>query len=484
MLIPLRELKERHGINPTGVIHVGANEGQELAQYYENGIERGLFIEAIPDVFRKLQQNINDYPNTASICACISDVDGRQVTFHVANNNGQSSSMLDFGTHRLEHPSVKFTHDIILKTRRLDTLIPEYRDYDMIVMDIQGAELLALKGMGDMLNHFKYAYLEVNEKPLYKGCALVGQIDNYLGGFGFARVETKMTKAGWGDALYVRTDNDIQGTVKVPIEFRRRQHGHYPEDNLRPFEEWYFDNFKGPKSQNSDRLYLPIFWTAYYCNNRYGKDTVAMKRLTDYLRALDRSKKYYTIVQYDDGILHGADIADLDIKVFTLSGKTGFWPKGGIHNLPLLCEAHKYRFDLNRDIFASFIGRKNTHEIRKRINCPGAFIPDHRYGLKDFCEIMARSVFALCPRGYGITSFRISESIQYGAIPVYISDEFAIPYDDKRQNYLINITDPSLVGEVLNALTKAQIYELQRNVERVKSDFTYQGALRFIDSLV
>jgi len=34
------------------------------------------------------------------------------------------------------------------------------------------------------------------------------------------------------------------------------------------------------------------------------------------------------------------------------------------------------------------------------------------------------SKFALCPRGYGKTSFRIQEALQYGAIPVYISDEY------------------------------------------------------------
>ena len=35
-------------------------------------------------------------------------------------------------------------------------------------IDIQGAELLALKGMGELLHHFDYAYIEVNHDYVYK----------------------------------------------------------------------------------------------------------------------------------------------------------------------------------------------------------------------------------------------------------------------------------------------------------------------------
>jgi hypothetical protein len=75
---------------------------------------------------------------------------------------------------------------------------------DFLNIDLQGAELKALKGMGEVLRQFKWAYLEVNKAELYKGCALVEDIDMYLLGYGFKRVETKWTGADWGDALYVK----------------------------------------------------------------------------------------------------------------------------------------------------------------------------------------------------------------------------------------------------------------------------------------
>ena len=42
--------------------------------------------------------------------------------------------------------------------------------------------------------------------------------------------------------------------------------------------------------------------------------------------------------------------------------------------------------------------------------------------------MLTQSIFSLCPRGFGPTSFRLYESIQLGAIPIYVSDKFHLPY--------------------------------------------------------
>jgi DNA-directed RNA polymerase len=80
--------------------------------------------------------------------------------------------------------------------------------YNFWNFDIQGAELLALKGAEESIKYAKALYLEVNTEEVYQGCALVGDLDTYLGERGFERVLTKMWdngSCGWGDALYVRT---------------------------------------------------------------------------------------------------------------------------------------------------------------------------------------------------------------------------------------------------------------------------------------
>jgi hypothetical protein len=71
-------------------------------------------------------------------------------------------------------------------------------------IDIQGAELLALKGATKYLEHVDVLYLEVNTKELYKGGALVGELDEFLADYKFKRILTEMTCHGWGEALYVK----------------------------------------------------------------------------------------------------------------------------------------------------------------------------------------------------------------------------------------------------------------------------------------
>ena len=71
-------------------------------------------------------------------------------------------------------------------------------------LDIQGVELEALRSAGDLIRFANAIYCEVNIQSLYKGCALLGEVDEFLKGKGFTRVAIKMAEQGWGDALYIR----------------------------------------------------------------------------------------------------------------------------------------------------------------------------------------------------------------------------------------------------------------------------------------
>jgi len=207
MLIDFRKLFPKYGIKPKGVLHVGANVGEEAPIYDQIGIKKVLWIEGNQEIFTKLTANIQHYPGQLAMCYCIGDEHDKPVTFHISNNASQSSSILELGTHKIAHPEVHYVKDIPAVTKRLDILFgdnPEH-DYDFINIDLQGTELMALRGMGEKLKQFKWAYLEVNQQELYKGCALVEDIDLYMLSFGFYRAETKWCgNTGWGDALYIK----------------------------------------------------------------------------------------------------------------------------------------------------------------------------------------------------------------------------------------------------------------------------------------
>jgi len=99
-------------------------------------------------------------------------------------------------------------------TKTMDVLFEENKenmsDYNFMNIDIQGAELLALKGSKCLLEHMDYLYLEVNEEHLYKNCPLISDIDLFVKQFGFERVETSMTKWKWGDAFYIKKPQTMQ----------------------------------------------------------------------------------------------------------------------------------------------------------------------------------------------------------------------------------------------------------------------------------
>lgn len=222
MLIDFRELFPKYNIRPTGVLHIGSNVGEERDIYRQLGVEKQIWIEANTEIYKKLKENVSDNKNAICVNCCIGD-ENKKVMFHVSNNGSQSSSILQLGTHKDVHPEVHFVEDIEMQMERIDEIFNQYgifnggeliickkEDYDFLNIDLQGAELKALKGMGDILHQFKWAYLEVNQKHLYEGCALIGEIDEYMEKFGFERVETMWCgNTFWGDALYAKTITDV-----------------------------------------------------------------------------------------------------------------------------------------------------------------------------------------------------------------------------------------------------------------------------------
>jgi len=209
MLIPFKDLLSKYNFRPSGVFHIGGSTGQEAPDYFAAGVHNAIFIEAIPSVFETLKQNLIKYPKMVGLNHCISDKTGEVVNFNISNNEAQSSSMLEFGTHRQVHPEVRFIDHMKLPTITVADLLKKYEldlwEYDFLNIDLQGAEMKALIGMGEHLKYINYAYIEVNKDELYKGCPLIADIDDFMTDAGFKRVELEWCgNFGWGDAFYLR----------------------------------------------------------------------------------------------------------------------------------------------------------------------------------------------------------------------------------------------------------------------------------------
>ena len=207
MLIPFHKIQDiliNNTIDITGALHIGAHDCEELSFYSQLGLDSNsvVWLEAMEK--KVIEAKHRGIPNVYN--AVITDKDDEDVIFNVANN-GQSSSVLEFGTHSTAHPHVVYIDKIPSKTVTINTFF-ERNTIDATKcnfwnFDIQGAELMALKGATNYIQYAKAIYLEVNEKELYKKCGLIHEIDSFLEQYNFKRVITQMSVNGWGDALYV-----------------------------------------------------------------------------------------------------------------------------------------------------------------------------------------------------------------------------------------------------------------------------------------
>ncbi len=205
LIIPIEGLIERYRIDLGVVLHLGAHLGEEADEYQRAGASQVIWVEADPGVFERLTTAVRPYGHRA-IQAVISDRDDTETTFFVTSNDGKSSSLLPMKIHIQEHPDVVVTGRTRLRTTAVDTLCARYGidNVDLITMDLQGAELLAIRGAARILESVRYVYTEVNVAELYTGCPMLDDIDAHLPKF--VRREMAMTPHGWGDAFYIRAD--------------------------------------------------------------------------------------------------------------------------------------------------------------------------------------------------------------------------------------------------------------------------------------
>lgn len=207
----------RMGMLPRGIIHVGANSGQEVREYSTRGIRSALFIEPGEDAFAALEKEVHDSGNERFVAlkaACWSE-DNATFEFQISDNEGLSSSLLEPTGHLLVHPEVGFGNVQRVRTARLDTLLasPEGQigsQCDALVLDVQGAELQVLAGSTATLENIKYVWIEVSWGGLYQGDSTLEEVIEQMADYGFRMAYLAMTRWSWGNAMFL-SNSVVQG---------------------------------------------------------------------------------------------------------------------------------------------------------------------------------------------------------------------------------------------------------------------------------
>ena len=171
-----------------GVLHLGAHRGTE-AGVYDWFNKKVLWIEADPNLHEELLVNIRKHYNQSSICALIGNKNKKNIPFYISNNDGACSSIFSFSEDvkkgKLWKERKFFTKDTIyLNMCRLDDILElkkiDIKEYDHWIFDIQGAELIALKGAEKSLQNCKSIQLEISKKNYYENGAKWNEIKEFM----------------------------------------------------------------------------------------------------------------------------------------------------------------------------------------------------------------------------------------------------------------------------------------------------------------
>jgi hypothetical protein len=172
MLLDFPQIFRKYNLDISGIIHIGAHYGSEVKDYINHGIQEIVLFEPL--------------------------------SMYLSDNDAQSSSILKPKKHIEEMPWIHFNGTEEVEVHTLDSY--DLNGYNFINIDVQGYELEVFKGSVKTLEKIDYIYSEVNKAELYEGCAQMDELDNFLGEYGFKRVETYWPETwyNWGDAFYIK----------------------------------------------------------------------------------------------------------------------------------------------------------------------------------------------------------------------------------------------------------------------------------------
>jgi methyltransferase, FkbM family len=201
-----------------GVIHVGAHRGEEVDSYLGAGFDEIVLIEANPSMHGELAVRFAGDARVRPFHCAISDHDGT-IDLHIHTSRTGSvepASILPLKRFKEIVGTLHTPETVRVRCRTLDSLLLENEisadAFGLLNIDVQGAELLVLKGAERTLASIEAVIAEVALLELYEGAPLENEIVEFLGERGFVKVEgiyhtlyeDRSVFPAWGECLFVK----------------------------------------------------------------------------------------------------------------------------------------------------------------------------------------------------------------------------------------------------------------------------------------
>jgi hypothetical protein len=150
-----------------------------------------------------------------------------------------------------------------------------------------------------------------------------------------------------------------------------------------------------------------------------------------------------------------------------------------------------------KDFLFSFLGSLETHWTRKILveRYPTCWDSKQQWGLtkglgeqfhSDYLSLIGRSEFSLCPRGTGISSVRLFESMAMDSFPVIIADGYKCPLDShinwNRISVTVKESDVHDIGNNLNLSHLNREYLREVYASYLSTEHLHTAALTFLST--
>jgi len=207
------------------IFDIGSRDGLQSVELSKLFCQADIIaVECNRDTLEKCRRNIAHNPRITLVEKAINSYTGRcafypidparTITTWPDGNPGASSLFIATD----DYPAEKYVQNKVeIDCIRLDVLCGQLGIdvIDLIWMDLQGAELLALQSAGALLDKIRYIYTEVSHRPLYDGQCLFDDVDAFLTARGFRRC-TKADRKRWQqDIIYENTRELIDAVIPL-----------------------------------------------------------------------------------------------------------------------------------------------------------------------------------------------------------------------------------------------------------------------------
>jgi FkbM family methyltransferase len=197
----------RRDVAPSGVIHVGGHHGEEAAYYVAHGVADVVWFEADPDAFAQLVRNTARFAGHRCVAALAADVDGDERLFYRHRFPGGTKrgfcSTFAWNTPAVARdPVLSRLETFDVRPMRTVTVATALRErgfapsrFQYLSLNVQGAELLVLRGLGEYLAALDWIFCdgEPDGGSRYAGAPTIGEVAGWLAPRGF--------RAAWAPGL-------------------------------------------------------------------------------------------------------------------------------------------------------------------------------------------------------------------------------------------------------------------------------------------